>query len=168
MDPGLRPWGGVDGFRNVHPIARRPDRPDAPRPTLTEFLFGGTRRVPTGPLPSMDPREAWQRKPGSGLRATWLGHSTVLVEIDGLRAHRPGPARVAVPRGRPKRFQPVPVRSGELPPVDVVPVSHDHYDHRDHPPSAKARQRRRAVRHLARRRRAPRGLRRAARAHHRA
>jgi len=54
-------------------------------PTLTEFLCGGERRVPRRPLPSMSPLEAWGRPPASGLRATWLGHSTVLIEIDGLR-----------------------------------------------------------------------------------
>ena len=130
-----RLWGG-DGFRNVHPIARGLIDPTAARPTLTEFLFGGTRRVPAGPLPSVDPREAWQRKPGTGLRATWLGHSTVLIEIDGLRVltdpvwgPRASPSRVAGP----KRFQPVPVRLAELPPIDVVLVSHDHYDHLDYP-----------------------------------
>ena len=31
------------------------------------------------------PLATWQRKPASGLRATWLGHSTVLLEIDGYR-----------------------------------------------------------------------------------
>src|SRR5258706_9990290 len=48
-----------------------------------EYLFGGQARTPPAPLPSEDPRAAWQRRPDSGLRATWLGHSTVLIEIDG-------------------------------------------------------------------------------------
>ena len=130
-----RLWGG-DAFRNLHPIADGLRDAAAPRPTLTEFLCGGNRRVPLGPLPSTSPREAWQRKPQSGLRATWLGHSTVLIEIDGLRVltdpvwgPRASPSRVAGPR----RFQPVPVRLGELPPIDLVLVSHDHYDHLDYP-----------------------------------
>jgi L-ascorbate metabolism protein UlaG (beta-lactamase superfamily) len=128
-------WGG-EAFRNLHPIALGLIDPTAPRPTLSEFLRGGKRRVPLGPLPSTDPREAWQRKPGSGLRATWLGHSTVLIEIDGLRVltdpvwgPRASPLRLAGP----KRFQPVPVRLRELPPIDLVLVSHDHYDHLDYP-----------------------------------
>ena len=130
-----RLWGG-ESFRNLHPIAAGLLDPSAPRPTLTEFLCGGNRRVPRGPLPSMNPREAWQRKPQSGLRATWLGHSTVLIEIDGLRVltdpvwgPRASPSRIAGP----KRFQPVPVRLRELPPIDLVLVSHDHYDHLDYP-----------------------------------
>jgi len=128
-------WHG-GGFRNLHPILPGLRDPAAPRPTLSEFLCGGNRRVPRGPLPSLDPRAAWARKPGSGLRATWLGHSTVLLEIDGLRiltdpvwGPRASPSRLAGP----KRFQPVPVALRALPPVDLVIVSHDHYDHLDYP-----------------------------------
>ena len=128
-------WAG-EGFRNVHPVLPGLRDPDVPMPTLTEFLCGGERRVPRRPLPSMSPLEAWRRKPGSGLRATWLGHSTVLIEIDGLRVltdpvwgPRASPSRLAGPR----RFQPVPVALGALPPVDLAIVSHDHYDHLDYP-----------------------------------
>jgi len=110
--------------------------PNAKMPTLSEFLCGGERRVPRGPLPSMNPLEAWTRPSASGLRATWLGHSTVLIEIDGLRVltdpvwgPRASPSRLAGP----KRFQPVPVPLRAMPPVDLVIVSHDHYDHLDYP-----------------------------------
>jgi len=124
------------GFRNLAPI--RPGLRDAmaKMPSLTEFLCGGTRRVPTGPLPAVDPRGLWQRKPDSGLRATWLGHSTVLIEIDGARlltdpvwGKRASPSQLAGP----KRFQPVPVALKSLPPIDAVLISHDHYDHLCHP-----------------------------------
>lgn len=128
-------WAG-EAFQNIHPMLPGLRDPVAPRPTLTEFLRGGNRRVPRGPLPSVNPAEAWQRKPASGLRATWLGHSTVLIEIDGLRiltdpvwGPRASPSRVAGP----KRFQPVPVALRALPPIDLVLVSHDHYDHLDYP-----------------------------------
>ena len=128
-------WAG-DGFRNVHPVLPGLRDATAEKPTLSDFLCGGNRRVPRGPLPSMDPREGWRAPPGTGLRATWLGHSTVLVEIDGVRVltdpvwgPRASPSQIAGP----KRFQPVPVALRALPPVDAVLVSHDHYDHLDYP-----------------------------------
>src|SRR5215510_15819603 len=77
-------WGG-EQFRNMHPIAPGLRDPNAKMPTMSEFLCGGGRRVPTGPLPSLNPVDTWRRPPGSGLRVTWLGHSTLLIEIDGLR-----------------------------------------------------------------------------------
>lgn len=128
-------WLG-DRFRNVHPILSGLRDTNASMPSLSDFLCGGERRVPRGPLPSTNPLEAWRKTPSSGLRATWLGHSTVLIEIGGLRVltdpvwgPRASPSRLAGP----KRFQPVPVSLDEMPPVDVVIVSHDHYDHLDYP-----------------------------------
>jgi len=130
-----RLWVG-EQFRNVHPILPGLRDPNASMPTIGEFLCGGERRVPRGPLPSMNPLEGWAKTPASGLRATWLGHSTVLIEIDGLRVLtdpvwglRASPSRFAGP----KRFQPVPVPLRAMPPIDVVIVSHDHYDHLDYP-----------------------------------
>lgn len=128
-------WGG-DGFRNPQPSLAGLRDPDAPFPTLGEFLFGGQRRVPRSPLPSFDPLPAWSAPPQTGLRATWLGHSTVLLEIGGRRVltdpvwgRRASPSRWAGPR----RFQPVPVRLRQLPAPDLVVISHDHYDHLDFP-----------------------------------
>ncbi len=122
-------------FGNLHPIAPGLRDPAVPMPTLTEFLVGGERRVPRRPLPAVHPGEAWRRAPASGLRATWLGHSTVLLEIDGHRVltdpvwgARASPSRLLGP----KRFQPVPVRLAALPPLDAVLISHDHYDHLCH------------------------------------
>jgi L-ascorbate metabolism protein UlaG (beta-lactamase superfamily) len=128
-------WAGVR-FRNVHPIIPGLRDPHVPMPTLTEFLCGGERRVPPAPLPSLSPLDGWAKAPGSGLRATWLGHSTVLTEMDGYRVltdpvwgARASPSRLIGP----KRFQPVPVPLRALPPLDLVIVSHDHYDHLDYP-----------------------------------
>jgi L-ascorbate metabolism protein UlaG (beta-lactamase superfamily) len=128
-------WAG-EQFRNMHPITPGLRDPNAKMPTISEFLCGGERRIPSGPLPSVNPVDTWTRPPGSGLRVTWLGHSTVLIEIDGLRVltdpvwgSRASPSQLAGP----KRFQPVPVTLHDMPPVDLVVVSHDHYDHLDYP-----------------------------------
>ena len=65
-------WAG-EGFRNVHPVLAGLRDPAAKPPTLAEFLCDEGRRIPANPLPSEDPRDAWSRRPRTGLRATWLG-----------------------------------------------------------------------------------------------
>ncbi|NUP05148.1 MAG: hypothetical protein HOW73_03705 [Polyangiaceae bacterium] len=74
--------------------------------------------------------------PPSGLRITWLGHSTIVVEIDG-RTILTDPVwsdRVSpVDWVGPARWYPPPISLEDLPPIDVVLVSHDHYDHLDYP-----------------------------------
>jgi L-ascorbate metabolism protein UlaG (beta-lactamase superfamily) len=128
-------WTG-DRFQNRHPVLPDLRDPAVPMPSIREFMFGGERRVPSGPLPSHSPLETWVRKPQSGLRVTWLGHSTMLVEIGGVRILTDpvwGPRASPSTLVGPKRFQPVPVSLREMPPVDVVVISHDHYDHLDYP-----------------------------------
>jgi L-ascorbate metabolism protein UlaG (beta-lactamase superfamily) len=129
------PLWGADGFRNIHPVLPGLRDPTA-KLTLSEFLCGGERRIPRKRLPSMNPVDTWSKPSDTGLRVTWLGHSTVLIEIGGYRVltdpvwgPRASPSRLIGP----KRFQPVPVAVRALPPVDVVVVSHDHYDHLDYP-----------------------------------
>ncbi len=105
--------------------------------TMGEYFTGNdVARKPPGPLPSVNPLALWERPPETGLRATWLGHSTVLVELDGVRiltdpvwGDRASPFSFMGP----KRFQPVPVRIDQLPKLDAIIVSHDHYDHLDAP-----------------------------------
>jgi L-ascorbate metabolism protein UlaG (beta-lactamase superfamily) len=101
-----------------------------------QFAFGGApNRKPGAPIP-VDARVGadYRTPPASGLRVTWLGHSTTLLEIDGRRvlidpvwSERASPVSFAGP----KRFYPSPLPIGELPPLDVVLLSHDHADHLD-------------------------------------
>jgi len=129
----------VDGvFRNTLPTGTpgASRREGSPVKAMGEFFFGGVQRVPPAPLPALDPRGVWTRPAETGLRATWLGHSTVLLEIDGVRVltdpvwgERASPYGFAGPR----RFQPVPVSIAALPRLDAIIVSHDHYDHLDYP-----------------------------------
>ena len=103
--------------------------------TLRRWLGGHEQRVPPGPLPIVRlTRADFARPPASGLRATWLGHSTVLVELDGARvlfdpvwARRASPSSLVGPR----RFHEPPLALDELPPLDAIVASHDHYDHLD-------------------------------------
>ena len=73
---------------------------------------------------------------GSDLCATWIGHSTVLVQFAGLNiltdplfSNRASPVQFAGP----KRVRQPGLKVDELPPIDVVLLSHNHYDHLDVP-----------------------------------
>jgi L-ascorbate metabolism protein UlaG (beta-lactamase superfamily) len=97
-----------------------------------EFFFGRGQRTPPAPLPIDRPHATWNTSAATGLRATWLGHSTVLLELDGRRVLTdPVFGMRASPVGfaGPKRFHPVPVPLADLPPLDAVLISHDHFDH---------------------------------------
>jgi len=102
---------------------------------LRQRLFGQQVRHPPDPLPVVAVSPAsFSTPPPPGLRAIWLGHSSVLVEMDGLRfLLDPVFSDYASPFQwiGPKRFAPPPIALAELPPVDAVLISHDHYDHLD-------------------------------------
>jgi L-ascorbate metabolism protein UlaG (beta-lactamase superfamily) len=100
---------------------------------LPLFLTNKEERVPRQPLgPFKTDASLYAVAPASGLRVTWFGHSSMLVEIDGVRVlidpvwdERASPVRWAGP----KRFFAPTLRLEELPRLDAVLVSHDHFDH---------------------------------------
>lgn len=72
--------------------------------------------------------------PHTELLVTWLGHSTLLIQYQGLNiltdpifSDRASPFSFAGPR----RYTDVALRMEDLPPIDAVVISHDHYDHMD-------------------------------------
>ena len=99
------------------------------------WVTGNEMRVPNCPLPLAEGTKARLAEPvTSGLRITWVGHSSMLIEVDGRRvltdpvwSERASPSTVMGPR----RFHPVPLALADLPPLDAVLISHDHYDHLD-------------------------------------
>lgn len=102
---------------------------------ISRLLFGKEIRRPETELPVERPiRASFETPPRNGLRITRMGHSTVLVEIDGSRiltdpiwSKRSSPTRLAGPA----RFHPAPIPLEELPALDAVMISHDHFDHLD-------------------------------------
>ncbi|MBB5913048.1 L-ascorbate metabolism protein UlaG (beta-lactamase superfamily) [Nocardia transvalensis] len=86
---------------------------------------------PEGAIPLATPEVP--DEPGD-LAVTWYGHASALLEVDGYRvltdpvwSERVSPS----PTVGPARLHPVPVALTELPPVDAIVISHDHYDHLD-------------------------------------
>ncbi len=72
--------------------------------------------------------------PAPGLRAWWLGHASVLIEIDGARiltdpvlSQRTSPFQFVGP----KRLHPAPLPLADWKNIDAVVISHDHFDHLD-------------------------------------
>ncbi len=117
-------------FHNSTPSAVMP--PDSARKIFRELVFGKQMRRPSSPIPVVTPAD-WALEAG-GLSAVWLGHASTLIEIEGRRvlvdpvwSERCSPSRIAGP----KRLHPMPLALGELPPLDAILISHDHYDHLD-------------------------------------
>ncbi len=102
---------------------------------LTGQFLGDEIRIPPTALPvvAVDRQALAAPLPVSGLRAFWIGHASVYIEIDGLRVLiDPMFSDYASPfQFGPRRFQPPPLALDELPAIDVVLITHDHYDHLD-------------------------------------
>lgn len=105
--------------------------------SLGAMFDGSPDASPSAPLPVVTPEPAmFDTPPESGLRVTWLGHSTTLIEIDGLRLLTDpvwGPRSSPYTWVGPKRWYPPPIALDDLPKIDAVLISHDHYDHLDAP-----------------------------------
>jgi L-ascorbate metabolism protein UlaG (beta-lactamase superfamily) len=100
-------------------------------------IFSKSRyTTPDGPVAvQMVTTYNFETAPGTGLAVTWFGHSSFLVEIEGCRilidpvwGDRISPISIAGP----KRWYGPLIPIGELPPIDAVVISHDHYDHLDY------------------------------------
>jgi N-acyl-phosphatidylethanolamine-hydrolysing phospholipase D len=115
--------------------------PGAPAPgawTRTRFFVSRILATTFAPraleLPAVGNDGAALRANRSEATVTWIGHSTFLVQLDGVNiltdpiwSQRASP----VSFGGPRRFTRPGLRFEDLPPIHVVLISHDHYDHLD-------------------------------------
>lgn len=124
-----------DGKRFVNPVETSLAAPGLG--LAWSYLFDKTEREPKDPFPIVSPEpRSLATGGGEALRVTWLGHSTMLLEIDGkLVLTDPvfGPRASPVSWMGPRRFHAAPIEPEQLPPLDLILVSHDHYDHLDFP-----------------------------------
>ncbi len=102
-----------------------------------DFLFNKHKlAVPTLPLPIKPVNvTSFDLEDKDALRFTRLGHSSLMIQIDGkiiltdpVFSERTSPVQWAGP----KRFHPVPLNANDLPEIEAVIISHNHYDHLDH------------------------------------
>jgi len=113
------------------------ENPWAPMPNRFGDFLKWRLTAERGPWPESVPVQPVcppQRVDGEELRVTYVGHATVLLQTRGVNiltaqiwSDRASPLSFAGPR----RVAAPGVRFEDLPPIDVVLVSHNHYDHLD-------------------------------------
>jgi L-ascorbate metabolism protein UlaG (beta-lactamase superfamily) len=132
-DPA-KPHRAAEGFRNNYP---HPEKSGFWRWKWEQWRDGVPKEPPGGwrfEVASADAEALRARRHNPGV--TWIGHATLLVQVGGLNvltdpifSERASP----VPFAGPKRVVPPEPAPGELPHIDAVVISHDHYDHLDIP-----------------------------------
>jgi len=121
------------GFRNTNPAFSRPG-------FWTRWTFFVSRiwnttfRTRNANLAVVPNDGRALRENGTEATVTWVGHSTLLVQLDGVNIltdpHWSGRASPFSFMG-PRRLTPPGLRFEDLPPIHLVLISHDHYDHLD-------------------------------------
>jgi L-ascorbate metabolism protein UlaG (beta-lactamase superfamily) len=132
--PGAPSHHREHGFANLDPAFTRPGfwAIQVFRARRLWVALFGRREVPDFPRVANDGRAL--RDNAGAPTVTWVGHATLLLQLDGLNvltdpqfSERASPVSFAGPR----RLNPPGLAFEALPPIDVVVISHDHYDHLD-------------------------------------
>jgi len=124
------------GFRNPWEGSVHPRGADFWKWRWQRFRKSPVPDPPPRDLPRGRPDPAYPRARAGQIRVTWVGHATALLQVGGVNvltdpvwSRRASP----LPWLGPARLTPPGLPFGDLPPVDAVLLSHDHYDHLDAP-----------------------------------
>ncbi len=127
-----KPHHTPTGFKNLYPM---PEREEG---SFWAWRYNawkeGLPKPPKHPIAGVTPDLPFIQRNRDAVALTWVGHSTLLYQIDGVNiltdpvfSDRASPVSFAGP----KRHQPPGVALKDLPHIDVVVISHNHYDHLD-------------------------------------
>jgi L-ascorbate metabolism protein UlaG (beta-lactamase superfamily) len=123
-----------DGERFFDPNGAPPRSPRELRRWMLDRYWRGTKAAWPAQAPSPYADRPPPRVEGAGLRVCFVGHASWLIQTAGLNilldpvwSPRASPVRFAGP----KRVNDPGIAFDDLPPIDVVLVSHAHYDHLD-------------------------------------
>ncbi len=123
----------MQGNKFQNPVPTTVGGPGMIFKVLPLYMSNKAETEPGSPLgPFRTDPGIYGAEPASGLRVTWFGHSSFLLEIDGLRMlvdpvweQRASPVSFFGPK---RFFQPT-LPLEHMPELDAVLISHDHYDH---------------------------------------
>ncbi len=123
----------TEGNKYLNPIPTSVGGPGMIFKVLPLYFSNRSETEPQSPLgPFHTDAQRYRQPPASGLRVTWFGHSASLLEIDGVRVlvdpvweQRASPFEWMGP----KRFFAPTLPLEQMPELDAVLISHDHYDH---------------------------------------
>src|SRR5437867_8820700 len=122
-----------NGFRNTNP-AFTPPSTWVRMKFIPSRTWATTFHPRTANLPRVDNDGSTLKNNRTAATVTWVGHSTLLIQLEGVSiltdpqwSDRASPVSFAGP----KRLMPPGVPFENLPPIDLVLISHDHYDHLD-------------------------------------
>lgn len=128
-----KPHHRPDGFANRFPETWPDERPSFWR-WQWERVIGTLPAQDLSRVPWRKADAAWLRANSTDVSVTWFGHSSALWQVNGLNiltdpqfSERASPVGFAGP----KRLVPLPLQLSELPRIDAVFISHNHYDHLD-------------------------------------
>ncbi|CAM3618130.1 MBL fold metallo-hydrolase [Pontibacter korlensis] len=120
---------GKDEFLSPKEIVSYPEQTTGGNPGFWRF-FTTSPNAPEFELPQQALTKSDFPEVPSSYAAYWLGHSTAIIELDGYRVlidpvfGNAGPLPIIA-----RRMSISPLQREELPKIDVVIITHDHYDH---------------------------------------
>jgi N-acyl-phosphatidylethanolamine-hydrolysing phospholipase D len=131
--PDSHPHILKNGFRNTNPAFTPPSTWDRLK-FIPSRTWATTFHPRTANLPRVENDGSALTNNRTAATVTWVGHSTLLIQLNGVNiltdphwSDRASPVTFAGP----KRLMPPGVPFENLPPIDLVLISHDHYDHLD-------------------------------------